>query len=441
MTNNCREQSPSCPGLHIGTRTRAGRDRLGARLPYRETWVADHEARSLAGAAKSGDRIAVRQAVGLAHRCDLPQYPAVRVLFVNSARRLGGGLTSGLDLAAGLAGAGHAITIVCHPASAIHAQARADQRIEVVPLVMRSELNLWRALQLRGVIRRVRPDVILADRRKDVKFSFWARGFRRTPAIVHRHGAPSPLSDSPIYRYTWTRIQGIIVNSLAMAAELRGRTPWIARVPIHVIHNGKDLQRYRPRPGERAAMRAALGIGAAEYVACFHGVLQRRKHVSDLLRAAARSAPDEPIHLLIVGEGPDEEELRTAAAESGIRATFTGRRADVPELLCAADVAVHLSDAEGFSNSVVEALACGLPVIASHAHSHPEQIEDGVTGRLVPPGDLEALGSALAEFRDLSVRQRAGAAARRTAEARFGLGRMVAEYAEALGGVAGLAPD
>jgi glycosyltransferase involved in cell wall biosynthesis len=141
--------------------------------------------------------------------------------------------------------------------------------------------------------------------------------------------------------------------------------------------------------------------------------------------------------VLVVGEGPDEAALRESARGFGIRSTFTGKRADVPEVLSAADVSVHLSAAEGFSNSVVEALACGLPVIASRAHSHVEQVADGVTGRLVPPGDVAALCEALIEYADPEVRRRAGAAARESAEARLGLDRMIAAYADVLRGAFG----
>lgn len=361
----------------------------------------------------------------------------MRILFVNSATGPGGGISSALDLATGLAGAGHSVTAVCHPESDLWRALRADARIDAVPIAIRAELNLWRVVQLWHVVRRVRPDVILADKRKDVKLAFQARGRAKTPAIVHRHGAPSPLRDGAVYRFVWKRIQAVIVNSDAMKRELLRRTPWISAVPIHVIHNGKDLARYRPRPGARGPMRASLGIPADAYVACFHGVLQRRKRVADLLRAAAQLAGRPEVHVLVAGDGPDEAELRELAQRLGVSATFTGKRADVPELLSAADVSVHLSEAEGFSNSVVEALACGLPVIASQAHSHPEQVADGRTGRLVPTGDLAALGDALVEFSDPERRRLAGTHARLGAEAEFGLDRMVAAYSEVLRGATG----
>jgi glycosyltransferase involved in cell wall biosynthesis len=357
----------------------------------------------------------------------------VRILFVNSAREVGGGPTSALDLATGLADAGHRVIVACHPRSAIMGRLHDRPQIVALPIAIRAELNPWRVVQLRRAMRKAQPDVVLADKRKDVKLCFWARGRPSSgPAIVHRHGAPSPLRDGAVYRFVWPRLQAMIVNSEAMKREMLRRTPWLAAVPLEVIHNGKDLSRYRPMPEERAAMRASLGIGEGEYVACFHGSALPRKRVGDLLEAAAGLAGRLEVHVLVIGEGPDANDLTETARTRGIRATFPGIRTDIPQVLSAADVSVHLSVAEGFSNSVVEALACGLPVIASDAHSHPEQVADAVTGRLVPPGDLGALCEALREFADPTVRGRASAAARAYAEARLGFDRMIEAYVEVL---------
>lgn len=352
----------------------------------------------------------------------------MRILFLNSARGPGGGVTTALELATGLTDAGHEVTLVCRPDDALHSRIREHPAVRAAPLAIRGELNLWRILQLRRLMRTVNPDIVLADRHKDVKFAVPARGAHRTPAIVHRHGAPYALPDRLYYRLLWLRLDAMIVNSEAMRHEQLGTTPWLSAVPMYVIHNGKDLERFRPRPSLRVAMRESLGIREAEYVAGFHGSLQPRKRVADLLRAAARLEGRLDVHVLIAGRGTDSDALEALARELGIRSTFTGQRDDVAEVLSACDVSVNLSSAEGFSNSVVEALACGLPVIASRAHSHPEQIEDGVTGRLVPIGDLNALAAALIEFADPAVGRRAGEAARRHAEAAFGFEAMIEAY-------------
>ncbi len=108
---------------------------------------------------------------------------------------------------------------------------------------------------------------------------------------------------------------------------------------------------------------------------------------------------------------------------------FTGIREDIPELLSAADAAAHLSIAEGFSNSVIEAMACGLPVIASDATSHPEQVESGAQGILVPPGDWGSVADAIRWLHsDPTERQRLGKAARERAESEFSREGMLERY-------------
>jgi glycosyltransferase involved in cell wall biosynthesis len=355
---------------------------------------------------------------------------SIGIVFVNSERSVAGGLTSALDLAGGLRDAGHRVTVVCHPESELRRRLEA-RGVPVAPVAIRAELNAWRAVQLARVLKRLSPDVVLADRRKDVKLSFAALRLAPGAALVHRHGAPSPLRDGATYRAIWTRLEGIIVNSDAMRRLLLERTPWISRTPIDVIHNGKDLEYWRPMPERRAAARAAIGIDAGAFVVAWHGVLQARKNVDLVLRACA--ATRATVHPFIIGDGPDAVRLRELAASLGVRATFTGRRDDIPALLAAADVATHLSEAEGFSNSVVEALACGLPVIASDATSHREQIEDGRTGLLVEPGSVESASAALESLhRDTVMRETMSQAARLSASERFGIDLMIERYGQSL---------
>ena len=361
----------------------------------------------------------------------------LRVLLVNSARGLGGGTTTTPELALGLAGRGHDVTLVCHPGSPIREQVRGHARIRIAPIAIRAELNPFRVIQLARVVRAFPADVILADRRKDVKLCFGALLLRPGAALVHRHGAPSTLRDSVLYRAIWSRIDGVIVNSHTMAQLLRGRTPWIAATHMYVVHNGKDLDVYRPLPGLRAAVRDSLGLPADAVIVAFHGGFSARKNLDLLIRALALRPMGSRLHGLLVGDGPERPRLQALARRYGVPVTFAGPQADVPRVLAAADVSVHLSSAEGFSNSVIEALACGLPVVASQATSHVEQVDDGIQGFLVPLRDEDTLIAALVRLAgDPALRARMGHAARQRAEQQFSLQRMVSEYEAALRGAA-----
>jgi glycosyltransferase involved in cell wall biosynthesis len=239
------------------------------------------------------------------------------------------------------------------------------------------------------------------------------------------------LRDGFSYRLAWRRLSAMIVNSAAMRAALLDATPWLESVPIHVVHNGVDTERFTPLPGLRAAMRTELGIAPDAFVVAFAGILQPRKRVDLLVRAAAQAR----VHLLLIGDGPDRTALDALARELGVAATFTGHRTDLARLLAAADAAAHLSAAEGFSNSVLECLACGLPVVATDEHSHPEQVDDGVSGVLVRP-DAAAVAGALERLRrDPDERARLARAARETAVRRFGIDAMVRGYLAVFEGV------
>ena len=358
----------------------------------------------------------------------------MRLIFVNSARGWGGGLTSAADVSLGLAERGHEVILVCHPRSAIHEQLRDDSRLRLVPVAIRAEINPYRVLQLSRLNRRVCPDLVLADKRKDVKLSVTARWLGGDFPIVHRHGAPSALRDSLIYRFYWGRhVQTLIVNSHTMRERMLEKAPWLERVDIRVIHNGKDLSRYHPMPEERDRVRATLGIPEDAFVVCFHGMAQPRKRIEVLVQGIAGLTGDLNVHGLVIGGGPSLPDLQELARETRAPVTFTGVRTDIPELLSAADAAAHLSIAEGFSNSVIESMACGLPMIVSDATSHSEQVEHEVHGLLVPAGDPNAVAAAIRRLVERpEERQVMGKAAQARANAEFSRERMIEEYDKVL---------
>ncbi len=354
----------------------------------------------------------------------------MRIVLVNSARGWGGGTTSAAEVGLGLAELGHQVTLACHPRGVIRERLQSDPRVRLAKITIRAELNPYRVLQLARLNRRARPDIVLADRRKDVKLCVAAQRLGGSFPIVHRHGAPSALRDSAIYRHVWgDRVRALIVNSHTMRDRMLEAAAWLSEIPIHVIYNGKDTSRYRPLPKERARIRAELGIPEEAFIVGFHGMVQPRKNVELLVKAVAGLPRELNVYALIVGGGQTLPKLRALAAELRAPVIFTGIREDIPEVLSATDAAAHLSTAEGFSNSVVESLACGLPVIASDATSHPEQVEDGVQGILVPPDRIRPLADAIRWLAsDPDGRARMGEAARQRAVAEFSHEKMIERY-------------
>jgi glycosyltransferase involved in cell wall biosynthesis len=129
------------------------------------------------------------------------------------------------------------------------------------------------------------------------------------------------------------------------------------------------------------------------------GFLRPQKAFDVLIRAAALLADRaSEARILIVGDGEQRDQLQQLARSLGVqeRVIFAGRRLDVPDILAALDLAVCCSDFEGSPLSVMEYMAAALPVVATRVGGVPDLIDDGVEGRLVPPGDAEALADAIA---------------------------------------------
>ena len=164
---------------------------------------------------------------------------------------------------------------------------------------------------------------------------------------------------------------------------------------LSVIPNGVDFDQFA---AATPTDRKSLGIPNAARIIITVGRLQQQKGISFLLDAAAevcRDAPD--CHFLIVGEGPDRDRLETMSNQRGIanRVHFLGGRNDVPNLLAASDLFILPSLWEGMPNSLLEAMAAGLPVIATAVEGSREVIHSGVNGLLVPPASSEKLATGI----------------------------------------------
>ena len=195
------------------------------------------------------------------------------------------------------------------------------------------------------------------------------------------------------------------------------------RVPagrLSAIPNGVDVQHFQPARRPVRAPGVVIGCTARLHV--------KNDHVT-CLHAFARLAPRWPdARLLLVGRGPEEERLRRLADRLGLaaRVHFAGEQADVAPCLGEMDLYVQSSVAEGMSNSILEAMAVGLPVVATAVGGTPDVVVDGQTGVLVPAQDPAALADALAGLlADPGKGEALGRAGRARAEARFSETRML----------------
>ena len=267
---------------------------------------------------------------------------------------------------------------------------------------------------------------------------------RRTgiPSVVSLHVAPTATKEqesSAVTRFgidVKDRLMRFVVNRwskrvIMVSAGLRAyylERGGLDPAKVRVVHNGIEVERFRrDRAATRAALERDFGIPPGVKLAVAVSVLRPGKGIEVLLDAVHR-VPD--THFLIVGDGPKREEW-TALAKTD-RVHWAGYRTDVHTLLSGCDLFVHPSLDDAFPTVLLEAMAASLPVVASNVGGIPEIVVEGVTGRLVPPGDAQALADAIRD--DALLRM--GAAARERAEEHFSteawMERLQTVYAEVL---------
>lgn len=197
---------------------------------------------------------------------------------------------------------------------------------------------------------------------------------------------------------------------------------------ISVIYNGVDIGAYGQPIGTEAA-RHALGIPAGAAVVSIVAGLRRWKDHEMLLNAAGPILEEVPnAHFLIAGDGPERHRLESRARHLGIEARirFMGVVADIPGLLAATDVVVLTSKHEAFPLSLLEAMAAGLPVVATDVGSVAEIVVEGDTGYIVPSGDPRGFASRVSQvLTDPALAARLGAAGRERVATVFTIERMV----------------
>jgi glycosyltransferase involved in cell wall biosynthesis len=271
--------------------------------------------------------------------------------------------------------------------------------LEVAPLRFRGKLDPLATLRFLRLVRRWRPDVLHAHL---FHANLAARLFGRLGArhvvstlhIVERRQLPARRF---LERLTASRDDMTVCVSPAVSRHARAALGAHAD-RVRVISNGIDLSRFADPP-DRASARAALALPADAEVVGSVGRLDRQKGLDLLVEAFAQLARERPKALLVLaGVGPEEESLRRQAATLNVaeRVRFLGFQEGVPRVLAALDVFCMPSRWEGFGLSLVEALAAGVPTVASDVDSLPDV--QGSAGVLVPPGHPPSLAQALEDL-------------------------------------------
>ncbi len=367
---------------------------------------------------------------------------------------LGGAERQAERLALALVACGHCVTVVTQrlPGTAAEEQLDGVRIVRAIRTWNRGPLyGLTYMLSLAWYLLRHRRSFDLIQATYLYLDAFTALALRplhRKPVVLRPAcgGVDGDLSRLPTLRFCplWPRldrpIHTLILRTLrqadaviALSSELADELRTAGFPPTRIIRipNGVDARRFAPADGGARRLQQAI-LGTAGPVLTFVGRLHAQKNLTSLLHAAARLRASWPgLHVVIVGEGPEDKPLRRLARELVLteQVTFAGGMADVTPFLRATDVFVHLSRAEGMPGALLEAMAAGLPCVATRIGGTVDIIADGVDGLLVEPGDIEAATIAIARcLANPQLGARLGATARQRVEAEFTMEAIAARY-------------
>ncbi|PYT00593.1 MAG: hypothetical protein DMF65_08550, partial [Acidobacteria bacterium] len=338
----------------------------------------------------------------------------MRILQVSSARAFGGGERHLADLARGLARRGHELFAALAHDSPLRDELYALPPRNVHTLALRNALDIGSALKLARVALDEKVDVIHAHVARDYTLaSLAARRATAARLVITRH-VLFPLSR--LHRRALSNVSRVIAVSDAVARSLRAQNIFDPE-KIRVVTNGVDFGRFADAraeferseksveesgrdslEGDRA--RRPLRVGIV-------GELSEVKGQEDFVRAAAVVAErfGDAVEFVIVGDdatrtGEYRARVERLVAELGLkeRVRLLGRLGEVAGVLVSLDVFVSASRTESFGMAMAEALACGVPVVATATDGAREIVEDGHTGSIVPIGDADALAAAVASL-------------------------------------------
>jgi sugar transferase (PEP-CTERM/EpsH1 system associated) len=304
-------------------------------------------------------------------------------------------------------------------------------------------VRMWRELD------RMKPDIVHTRNlgTVDMQWVAAAAGVRHHVHGEHGWEASDPNGVNPKSLRIRRACRPVIDHYVPMSSHIARwleREVGVASTRIRLLYNGVDTEKFSPMPqdssialDESSERLGAAGSGKPPLVTIGTvGRLDPVKNQASLLRALRSILTRDPglnhtLRLIVVGEGPERPALESLSRQLELndRVLFAGAREDVPEQLRAMDLFVLPSINEGISNTILEAMATGLPVVAARVGGNPELIVNGVTGSLYDPGTADNLESDLMRYiADSSLRRTHGAAGRHRAVQNFSLESMVVNY-------------
>ena len=356
----------------------------------------------------------------------------LRIVAHNGANIYGGAERALVNLLRGLQERGHQVTLCCN--HDVVADAAVRRLVPAVKMPLRGDLVLADATRFATFLRRDRPDALLLGTFKKIWLGGWAAARAGIEHTIARVGLASDTPRRLKYRIALRKyIHTVVLNADAMRASFLAPVPGYDRSRVVTIYNGVIPPQNKHAPG---ALRRELRIPGGAQVIGATARLARQKRLERLVELTARL---DGVHCIIAGEGTERGALEAEIERLKVadRVHLIGQRDDLGDVLSALDLYVVTSDQEGMSNSMLEALWCGVPVLSTPVSGAAEALEPMSGGQA--PGAVTADFSveqlhhtALALLQDRSELRRMSVAAETRARERFDFERMVSEWERVL---------
>jgi glycosyltransferase involved in cell wall biosynthesis len=347
----------------------------------------------------------------------------MRILQISSARHFGGGEQHFVDLTNGLTERGHNVLVAAVRDSPIFAEGRitAENSFELSPA---NALNLTKAIALRRFVREHAIEIVHAHMARDYPLAALAAGHDDGARLIITRHVLFPMSK--LHRITQRRVARVIAVSQSVASVVCEQGIFHPD-QINVVHNGIDLTKFRPRGARHSPGHLRVGIlgeltankGQLEFVRATETVAEQIDNV-DFIIAGRDNSRDGDYGLRL--------KALIEASKFRDRIQLIESRIDVPEFLSGLDIVVSTSRSEAFGLVIIEAMAAGVPVVATATAGACEIISDNETGHLVPVGDVNEMAAAISLLlKDPAQRQQIAESARQTVARNFSLERMVSD--------------
>lgn len=348
----------------------------------------------------------------------------MRVLHVEAGKHYYGGARQVAYIIEGLTEQGVENILAC-PEQAEIAKALGGSA-DIRQLPMKGDADAGMAFRLAKLIRTTAPDLVHLHSRRGA--DLWGG------VAARMAGVPCVLSrrvDNPEPRWLVALKYRLFDHVITISEGIRAvlLAEGLAPHKVSCVRSAVDAAPYLA-PVNAGTFRREFGLPENALVIGMVAQLIPRKGHRYLLEAVRTLRQDYPeLHVVLFGQGPMREELENAVAAEGLSGIvrFAGFRNDLPQWLGGLDILAHPADMEGLGVSLLQASAAAVPIVASRAGGMPEAVLDGVTGIIIPPGDMQALGAALCRLlSDPSLRTRMGEAGRARILKEFSIDAMIA---------------